>query len=74
MAERAHSRHTKSVAGWGIIIIPAKSCIKCICYKYSGLEQSEESYKEAVEALDKARMSWQTETETALDTFQVALS
>ena len=36
----------------------------------SGLEQSEESYKEAVEALDKARVAWQTETETALDTFQ----
>ena len=37
---------------------------------FSGLEQSEEAYKEAVEALDKARVTWQTETETALDTFQ----
>ena len=36
----------------------------------SGLEQSEEVYRQAVEALEEIRGLWKTETETCLDLFQ----
>ena len=36
----------------------------------SGLEQSEEQYRQAVDALEEVRAQWQAETEACLDLFQ----
>ena len=36
----------------------------------SGLDQSEELYKQAVEAVEEVRGSWQAETETCVSLFE----